>query len=271
MTTASQSRPSRPAARTDWRSSIKTKGDGTPNRVVLHGVEGVGKTSFGAQAPAPIFIMARGETGLEKLIDNRRVDDTPHFPETQSWSDLLSQLEFLKTSDHDYKTVVIDTLNGCERLCHEHVCQQQYNGVWGKNGFTSYQQGYEVALSDWRSFLTSLDEINRSRKMSVLCLCHTKVAPFRNPEGADYDRYEPDMHRKTWGLTHKWADIVGFLNFETFVDDSGGRSKAAGGQSRMLYFEHHAAYDAKNRHGLPAEISGGKSAAEAWANFVKAL
>src|SRR5262245_55584679 len=41
-----------------------------PNRVILHGVEGWGKTSFAAQAPKPIFLMTRGEDGLETLIDS---------------------------------------------------------------------------------------------------------------------------------------------------------------------------------------------------------
>ena len=54
--------------------------------------------------------------------------------------------------------------------------------------------------------------------MGILALCHSKIAPFKNPEGPDYDRFTPDLHAKTWGLTHKWADYVLFLNFETHVD-----------------------------------------------------
>ena len=80
------------------------------------------------------------------------------------------------------------------------------------------------------------------------------------------------MHRKTWGLTHKWADLVGFMNFEQFTEEKkGARAKGIGGQKRMLYVERHAAYDAKNRHGLPGEIVMGNSASDAWTNFVGAL
>ena len=74
-------------------------------------------------------------------------------------------------------------------------------------------------------------------------------------------------------MTHKWADSVLFLNFETHVDAGRRRGKrqGTGGSRRKLYTEHTAAFDAKNRHGLPAEIDGGQGAAELWANLAAAM
>ena len=251
----------------DWKSVISGKGAGLPSRLVLHGVEGIGKTSFSANAPSPIFIQARGETGLETLIDSGRLGETDHFPETLTWSDVLGQIRHIAEADHSYKTLVLDTLNGVERLCHEHVCNRDYNGEWGKKGFTNYQQGYDVALADWRELLNLLDQV-RTRKIAVIALVHSKVSTFKNPEGGDYDRWTPDMHHKTWSLTHKWADIVCFANFYTEVNED---RKGKGGQQRFLYAVRHAAYDAKNRHGLPEEISMGDSGKEAWNNFIQAM
>ena len=31
-------------------------------------------------------------------------------------------------------------------------------------------------------------------------------------------RVVPDLHAKTWALTHKWSDTVLFLNYETLID-----------------------------------------------------
>ena len=109
--------------------------------------------------------------------------------------------------------------------------------------------------------------------MKIVCLCHTKVKTFKNPEGSDYDRYQPDMHDKTWSLSHKWADAVLFLNFETFVNenDPKKKGKATSSQARMMYTERHAAYDAKSRLGLPTEINMGTNPQEAWDNFKAAL
>lgn len=252
---------------------MSTKGSGLPNRYVLHGVEKVGKSTFGAQAPKPIFIETSGETGLETLIDAGRLPDTPHFPEIHVWESLLSVIELLTNDEHDYLTLVIDTLNGAERLCHEYVCRRDFGGDWGERGFGGYQRGYEVSLAEWRRLLAMLDILRAKNNMSILALCHTRITPFSNPEGADYDRYSPDMHRKTWGLVNKWSDAILFLNYEVFVneDDAKKKGKATSSQGRILYTERHAAYDAGNRLGLPEEIDMGSSGPEAWANFRNAL
>lgn len=275
-TTATSSRPARSSASTskrDWVKEIKMKGSGLPSRVIMHGVEGVGKTSWAANAPKPIFLMARGETGLETLIDSGRLPEVPHFPESMSFDDLMSSLEWIRDSSHEYKTVVIDTLNGLERLCHEHVCKRDFGNDWGKHGFISYMAGFEISLADWRLLLNLLDEIRKKKKMSVICLCHTRVNTFKNPEGADFDRYAPAMHQKTWELTHRWADHVLFANFYTVVEveSNSKKGKAVGGQQRVMYTERHAAYDAKNRAGLPEEIEMGNSGSEAWNNFISAM
>jgi hypothetical protein len=268
-----QSATTAPSARRFSLADLSGKGSGLPNRYILHGVEKCGKTSFAAYFPNPVFIETRGETGLETLIDAGRLPETPHFPECKTWEDIASAIDVLTNEEHDRKTLVIDTLNGAERLCHEEVCRRDYSNDWGERGFTGYMRGYDVALADWRTMLSSLDRLREVRKMAIICLCHTKVKTFKNPEGADYDRYQPDMHEKTWGLSHKWADAVLFLNFETFVNEENAKKKgkATSSQARMLYTERHAAYDAGNRLGLPAELDMGNSGEEAFNNFKRAM
>ena len=260
-------------------SAITGKGSGLPNRYILHAVEGWGKTSFGAQCPKPIFLETKGETGLETLIDANRLPEVPHFPEVQSWADLMGAIDTLTQDQHEYRTLAIDTLNGAERLCHEAVCARDYSDDWTDKGFMGYQRGFESSLADWRMFLGKLDALRAAKRMTIMLLCHTKVATFKNPEGPDFDRYQPDCNAKTWALTHKWADVVLFGNFEVTV--VGGKlgteaspakkGKGAGGQQRMMYTERHASYDAKNRLGMTGEIEMGSSAAEAWSNFMAAV
>ncbi len=259
-------------------SAIRSEGAGLPNRYILHGVEGWGKTSFGAKFPKPIFIQSRGETGLQTLIDANQLPPTAHFPESSAWENVLGIVESLTVGEHEYKTLVIDTLNGAERLCHEYVCQRDFSGEWGDKGFASYQKGPEVSLSEWRLLLSALDRLRETKKMTIVCLLHTKVQKFSNPEGADFDRYQPDVDKRTWGLTSKWADVVLFGNFESAVvavkenkKTGEQKGKGVGGQVRMIYTERHAAYDAKNRLGLPNEISAGESPDETWANFKSAV
>ena len=254
-------------------ASLATKGRGLPSRLIVHGTEGVGKTTIGAFAPKPVFVMTRGETGLETLMDAGQLPGIPHFPEAQSFQEVMAMLDAVLKDEHDYKTLVIDTMNGVERLCHEMVCEREYNGDWGKKGFTNFMCGFEVSLADIERFLMKLDAIREQRKMSIIGLCHTLVKSFKNPEGPDYDRYQAKMHDKTWNIIKAWADIVLFVNYDVTVDADAGskKGKGYGGATRIMYTQRRASFDAKNRHGLPEEIEMGNSGREAWANFVNAM
>ena len=254
-------------------ATIQKVGSKSPDRIGLHSVEGFGKTSFAAQAPSPLFLMARGETGLLTLIKNGQLPETPYVPEFQNWTTFLQALDALRTQEHPYKTLVIDAAGGFERLCHEHVCEVSFRGDWTESGFASYGKGADVSIPEWISMLSILDKIREEKRVGIILLAHTKVKTFKNPEGPDYDRYMVDMNEKTWGVTHKWLDLVLFGNFITEVVKEKGtnRAKGKGGSDRILYTTRSAAYDAKNRHGLPDEIECGNSAAEAWTNFVAAM
>lgn len=259
------------AKKSSFLESIRSGGSGLPSRVCLHAVEKFGKTSWAAHAPGVVFGMTKGETGLLSLIDSGQLPETPHFPVWNSLSQALDSIDELRTQVHDYRTLVIDTLNGFAQLVCDEVCLREYGGDWGQKGFSGYMRGYEVATSDWRVFLAELDRLREERKMAIVCLVHTKVKTFKSPDTEDYDRYQPDMHEKLWGLSHKWFDSILFGNFHVEVVESGAKHKGLGGQQRMLYTQRHAAYDAGNRLGLPEEIEMGSSGKEAWDNFVAAV
>jgi hypothetical protein len=240
--------------------------------MVVIGPPGVGKTSLGAAAPGAVFLIDNQEDGISTLKASRLVAaNIPVLPPIGSWEDAQDALAALAEGDHNHRTLVIDTLGGFERLCHEFVCRTEFKGIWGEKGFSGYARGYEVSLPPWREFLNRLDRLRSDRGMAIIALAHSLVRPFKNPEGEDYDRYIADMHHKTWSVTHKWADMVLFANYHVEVEKEGGRNKGKGGQLRFLNTEHHAAYDAKNRHGLPPAISMGDSGAEAWSNLITAI
>ncbi|MCS6901519.1 MAG: MAPEG family protein, partial [Myxococcales bacterium] len=76
-----------------------------PLRVVLYGVEGVGKSTFASQAPDPIFLCAEeGAVGL----------DVARFPTAHTWIEVLEAIRVLTHEEHPYKTLVIDSLDWLE-------------------------------------------------------------------------------------------------------------------------------------------------------------
>ena len=66
-----------------------------PLRVIVYGQEGVGKSTFAACAPSPIFLCA--ESGTNHL-------DIARFPAPEQWSDVFDAVDLLTRQEHDYKT-----------------------------------------------------------------------------------------------------------------------------------------------------------------------
>ena len=260
-------------------ADVVSKSTPQPNRYALQAGVGFGKTSFAAYFPSPVVLMTKGETGLLKLIESGQIPETPHLPEMETWADLLDAVKLFEEGDHQYKTLVLDTANGAERLMHEHVCERDFQGDWGERGFMGYMRGYEVSLADWRLFLNRLDALRVKKGMTILFLMHSRIKTFKNPSGADYDKYTPEMHEKTWSLTKGWLDCILFGNFEVTVADNRGREldpskkgKAAETAARILYTNSdNPTFEAKNRMGLPDEIDLGANALQGFRNFSEAL
>jgi len=228
-------------------------------KIILNAVEGFGKTSCAAYAPEPAIFQARDETGYETLLGVGLVPSVDSA-RIETWGDCLSLLDEMIAGSGQHKTIALDAIGGLERLCHEFVCARDFGNDWGERGFSSFQKGYDVSISEWLKLLHRLEALN-GRGATILMLGHCRVKPFRNPMGADYDHYTSDMHDKTWGATAKWADAVLFGNFLTCVEqakrDEGNvlkKGKGIGGDKRVIYTTRTDAYDAKNRYNMPGRI-----------------
>lgn len=252
--------------------NISKGGRRRPNRAVLYAVPGWGKSSIACHTPDPIVLMTRGEDGLRTLLANRLVPETPHFDdEAATWNEVLLGVQELIVGDHEFKTLVVDTLNGAAALCVDHVTRVTYGGDAAK--FADYGRGWKVVPGEWQKLLDTLGRLNE-KGVSILLLAHADVKTFKNPEGLDFDRYTPRMPPQQWEPVEAWADMVLFGQLETFVktdNPKASKGKAFGGQDRLLYCERTAVADAKNRHGLPAVIHCGQGADKAWEALAGAL
>jgi len=232
-----------------------------PPRVHLYTLEGLGKTTFGAEAPRPIFICAEGGT--------RYVDvDPPILP--TSFQDVMDGVQELIVQPHDYRTLVIDTLDWIEPMIWDVVVAEWNGTTKGKKDEAEnieevgggFMKGYGpgFALDVWRGLLVKLEELNIRRSMGVILLSHAVVRTQKNPEGADYGTYSPAIERRAAALVNQWSDATLFGSYaETFVVDklSGTKKTGAfvmGGSNRIIHTDRKAAFIAKNRLGLPPEI-----------------
>ena len=217
-----------------------------PQKVVIYGPEGIGKSTFAAQFPKPLFIDTEGSTS------HLEVD---RLPRPTSWQMLKQYIKALKGDTMGYHTLVIDTADWAERLCEEAVCQS--NGKVGIEDF-GYGKGYTYVKEEFGRLLDSLSDLIDAG-MNVVLTAHSIIRKFELPEetGA-YDRYELKLGQKAGNqcaaLAKEWADMVLFVNYKEIVITTKDNKKKVSGGKRVMYTAHNPCWDAKNRHVLAEEL-----------------
>ena len=216
-------------------------------KVVIYGPEGVGKSTFASQFPDPIFTDTEGSTNNMNV---KRLD------KPTSWAMLKQEAEFIKIN-RPCKTWIIDTIDWAERLAIEHLCSSH-----NKKGIEDfgYGNGYVYLAEELGKFLNVLQEIVDAG-INVVLTAHSQIKKFEMPdELGSYDRYELKLGNKktnamTSSLVKEWADMILFINYKTLlVSDANGKKRGQGAE-RKMYATHQAAWDAKNRFGLPDEMN----------------
>lgn len=244
--------PGRPSGRMTLDNVISGR-VAEPMRVLIFGVEGVGKSTAAAGAPDAIFLDA--DRGTSRLNVRR-------FPRPDTWLDVMEAIGELTTAQHPYKTLVIDTLDALESLCWRHVCAAKRVASIEDFG---YGKGYSAALDTWRTLADALERLRAARAMHVVLVAHSWIKSFKNPAGDDFDRYELKLNAKASGFWREWCDAVLFATHETHTYEANGRTKGIMSGARVLHTERCAAWDAKNRYDLPAKLPLD------WASFAEAV
>ena len=207
---------------------------------MLYGVESVGKSTFAAQFPKPLFLDI--EQGTSHL-DVDRCD-------INNWKQLTDSLAEAKATD--YQTIVIDSADWAERLCVEDLLATSKKTSIEDYG---YGKGWVMVAERISRMLTSVDSLIEAGK-NVVLIAHSRIVKFEAPDAlAPYDRYELKLSKQSSPLLKEFADELWFLRFKTKVSTTDtGRGKGIGGKERILLTTHSAAYDAKTRSGLAEEL-----------------
>ncbi len=218
-----------------------------PRRVMLYGVHGIGKTTWGSQAARPVFVQT--EDGLGGI-------ECARFPLAETYAQVIEALSALYAEAHDYQTVVIDTLDWLERLIWADVCRKR--GVESIEDI-GYAKGYVFALTEWREVLEGLNALRNARGMTVILIAHSQIEHFEDPETDSYDRYAPRLHKHASAIVQEWCDEVLFATYKVHtkqVEEGFGRkkSKGIGSGERVVRTTERPAHVAKNRLNLPDEL-----------------
>lgn len=217
-----------------------------PPLLVAYGVHGIGKTSFAAEFPSPVFIQCEQGTPGGAEFDS--------FGEIETFSDVLDGIGSLLTEPHGFKTMVVDSIDAMEPLVWAAACAE--NG-WPNIEAAGFGKGYIAVDSQWLEFLNGCHALNVAG-MAVVLIAHSEVTRFDSPTSDPYSRYGIKLHKRGAALVQEKADVVAFFNYRVSLKekDVGFKkvSHGEGGGTRIIHLEERPGFLAKNRYKMPPTL-----------------
>ena len=228
-----------------------------PPIITIYGDGGIGKDTFAAGAPSPVFIFTENSLGTL---------DVPRW-QADSYEHVMEMLVTLIEEKHDFKTVVISTLDWFEPMVWNYLIRMQPTNEKGKPITNiddyGYGRGVKFALDYWNDFIALVKRIRLERDMMVIFVAHPTIRKVTPPDSDSYDSYmlklqDSDKVSAKDKIVEA-SDAVLFANWRVALTDEKlsfgqSRQRGVGSGERIVYTEQRPAYEAKNRFNLPSQI-----------------
>lgn len=244
--------------------------------ITIVGLAGTGKTTLAAMFPDCAFIQAEPLTGVfDDWEEDQKPFIFPLLPKAEAGpvkgqllvstkQCVLDQINYLQTTNHSRKTLVIDTVSSLHRMFEHELCIRDKvdNPAEACGGF---HKGF-LAIADWHAqIMTALNKL-RDSGMTIIILSHSGVQRLKNrPDQDDYTVYSMDMEMRSVPVYVNLSDDFLYIIKEEIVKDKEKTNKGViskwgkimqTGQRKILTtgdgqfgFVH-----AKTRRNMPTEI-----------------
>jgi hypothetical protein len=219
-----------------------------PPILLAYGEKKLGKTTFGAQFPKPAFLC--GEDGAHSIADHR----WPNEGVIESWDQLLNYTRMFVHANHDFKTLVADTMGPLAMLCLTHTVLQSGKGSWEKMGWGKE----EDLVREWRVWQSLLETCRNKKGMNIVLLAHAAQRKVSNTQLGDaHYIFQGEMHNQIWAITSNWADIVLYGSHGYRLEEQEhGKTRAVHDGNRWFYAQSDTGFEAGVRGGywLPTKF-----------------
>lgn len=237
-------------------------------RVVVAGVEGVGKTTLAASAPRALLVP------LEQGFGGVSVNKTPLLEHYDHTIGLLDEIAAkAQAGQFPFKSLVFDSATALERQIHERVLQTDPTWARGnrkaltmESALGGYGKAYQYANELFHGFLQRCDNLAMHGGINIVLTCHVFAAKLIDPTAGEYDSWDLLLHspknQKSYGkreMLTQWADVIGFLHEPLYItkgsDKSGFNMGVSANKGRVLAVNRSPSFVAKNRYGVTSEIA----------------
>lgn len=217
-----------------------------PPAVLLHGIHGIGKSTFGAKSKDPIFV---GPEENDELV-------VPRLPKVTSWNQLTDQLKALRDEKHDYKTLVLDTVDTLEQVAQKEILKDKNAGKTMATAMGGFGKAYEKQRDMFLDIRDNYIVPMRENGMAVIILAHSERCTIEDPmTNVAYTKWETAIHKKCKPVFEDWVSAILFATYENYKSErADGKEIAVGDGERIIYTEERPSHIAKNRYNLEYEF-----------------
>ena len=221
-----------------------------PPKLILYGRNGIGKSRFALKTPNPVFLDLDENIYELPCISNK----TLGF-DIKTFDDVLAFLGTLFNEEHEFKTLVIDSLSSLEKLVTEKVLKE--SNVSSLASF-QYGQGYQKMMPLWEQFLQKLKNLWNYKKITIIMLAHFKEKREEHLTGASYMQYQINLYEKASELLRNWCSCVLFAEDEIELQDEtvefNRTISKVKGSTRVVHTDGGTTFLAKNTYNLPPKL-----------------
>jgi hypothetical protein len=216
-------------------------------RMLLFGVTKIGKTTLLSGFPNALFLMT------EKNYEHLKV-----YPiDIKSWEDFLEAIDLITKTKHNFKYIIIDTVDDLYNHCSEYVCDKL--GI-AHESEGEYGLGWTMVKNEFTKKLNKLFVSN----YGLIFTSHVKVQETLT-RGGKSTKMVPTMSNGARNILLPKVSVVGFMKPKTIKTSENKYI-----ERRVISFKPSEFEEVGDRNGvLPEEIISYKDPQKTFEEFKK--